>query len=64
MASTTDLPYKVHVTPDNTGLWHIKQTEEAAKKVSELLQEDMEVSSPFPSLTCPSLYWWLTNNTL
>ncbi|KAH6840925.1 hypothetical protein B0I37DRAFT_438424 [Chaetomium sp. MPI-CAGE-AT-0009] len=42
MASTADLPYKMHVTPDNTGLWHIKQTDEAAKKVSELLQEDME----------------------
>ncbi|KAK4044787.1 hypothetical protein C8A01DRAFT_42405 [Parachaetomium inaequale] len=36
------LPYKMHVTPDNTGLWHIKQTDEAAQKVSELLQEDME----------------------
>ncbi|EAQ85992.1 hypothetical protein CHGG_07245 [Chaetomium globosum CBS 148.51] len=46
MASTADLPYKMRVTPDNTGLWHIKQTDEAAKKVSELLQEDMEVSSP------------------
>jgi hypothetical protein len=43
MASTADLPYKMHVTPDNTGLWRIKQTEEAARKVSELLQEDMEV---------------------
>ncbi|KAK4155477.1 hypothetical protein C8A00DRAFT_41938 [Chaetomidium leptoderma] len=42
MASTTDLPYKMHVTPDNTGLWHIKQTDDAAKKVSELLQEDIE----------------------
>jgi len=45
MASTsTDLPYKMHVTPDNTGLWRIKQTNEAAQKVSELLQKDMEVS--------------------
>ncbi|KAL2144310.1 hypothetical protein VTI28DRAFT_9298 [Corynascus sepedonium] len=43
MASTsTDLPYKMHVTPDNTGLWRIKQTNEAAQKVSELLQKDME----------------------
>ncbi|KAL2191791.1 hypothetical protein L209DRAFT_761414 [Thermothelomyces heterothallicus CBS 203.75] len=42
MASTADLPYNMHVTPDNTGLWHIRQTDEAAKKVSELLQEDME----------------------
>ncbi|KAK3308158.1 uncharacterized protein B0T15DRAFT_490753 [Chaetomium strumarium] len=42
MASVADLPYKMHVTPDNTGLWRIKQTDEAAKKASELLQEDME----------------------
>jgi hypothetical protein len=48
MASSTDFPYKMHITPDNTGLWHVKQTDEAAKKVSELLQEDLEVS-PFPS---------------
>ncbi len=37
----------MHVTPDNTGLWHIKQTDEAAKTTSELLQKDMEVSLPF-----------------
>jgi hypothetical protein len=51
MASTTaaDLPYKMHVTPDNTGLWHIKQTEDAAKTASQLLQEDMEVGSHLPS---------------
>ncbi|KAK4148182.1 uncharacterized protein C8A04DRAFT_23978 [Dichotomopilus funicola] len=41
-SATSDLPYKMHVTPDNTGLWRIKQTEEAARKVSELLQVDME----------------------
>lgn len=46
MASTADLPYKMHIAPDNTGLWHVKQTDEAAKKVSELLQDDIEVSSP------------------
>jgi hypothetical protein len=54
MASSADLPYKMHVTPDNTGLWHIKQTDEAAKKVSELLQEDMEVSAP---RYLPHPYW-------
>ncbi|KAK4230441.1 hypothetical protein QBC38DRAFT_507535 [Podospora fimiseda] len=32
----------MHITPDNTGLWGVKQTEEAAKKVTDLLQEDME----------------------
>lgn len=49
MPPPADLPFKMHVTPDNTGLWHIKQTDEAAKKVSDLLQEDMEVRlSPSP----------------
>lgn len=47
-SSTSEFPYKMHVTPDNTGLWGIKQTDEAAEKVSELLQEDLEVSSPAP----------------
>lgn len=59
MTSTADLPYKMHVTPDNTGLWQIKQTEAAAQKVSELLQEDMEVRRlclcPFPFIHIPSL---------
>ncbi|KAK4138648.1 hypothetical protein BT67DRAFT_413207 [Trichocladium antarcticum] len=41
-SSTSGFPYKMHVTPDNTGLWGIKQTDEAAEKVSELLQEDLE----------------------
>ena len=51
-SSTTDFPYKMHITPDNTGLWHVKQTDEAAKKVSELLQEDLEVSQPLSLFTC------------
>lgn len=36
-------PYKIHVTPDNTGLLKVPQTEEAAEKASVLLQEDLEV---------------------
>lgn len=32
------------ITPENTGLWHVKQSELAAKKTSELLQKDLEVS--------------------
>ncbi len=49
MASTTaELPYKMHVTPDNTGLWRIKQTEDAARTATELLQQDMEVTAPSP----------------
>lgn len=34
----------IHITPENTGLWQIKQDEAAAKKASELLQADLEVS--------------------
>ncbi|KAK3997557.1 hypothetical protein QBC44DRAFT_364365 [Cladorrhinum sp. PSN332] len=34
--------FKMHIDPENTGLWGVRQTEEAAKKVTELLQEDME----------------------
>ncbi|KAI1280086.1 HypA protein [Xylaria sp. FL0933] len=32
----------IKITPENTGLWHHKQTEAAAKKTTELLQEDLE----------------------
>ncbi|KAL2118406.1 hypothetical protein VTJ04DRAFT_8066 [Mycothermus thermophilus] len=39
---TAPLPFKMHITPDNTGLWRIRQTEEAARTVTELLQKDME----------------------
>jgi hypothetical protein len=35
---------KIQITTENTGLWHCKQSEAAAKKTSELLQEDLEVS--------------------
>ncbi|RYO73719.1 hypothetical protein DL766_009063 [Monosporascus sp. MC13-8B] len=33
---------KIQITPENTGLWHIKQSEPAAKKATELLQKDLE----------------------
>jgi hypothetical protein len=42
----------IQVTTQNTGLWHWKQNEAAAKKTTELLQEDLEV--------CGLMY----NNTL
>ncbi|KAK7747164.1 hypothetical protein SLS62_009106 [Diatrype stigma] len=32
----------IKVTPENTGLWHVHQTESAAKKATELLQKDLE----------------------
>ncbi|KAK4467009.1 hypothetical protein QBC42DRAFT_165321 [Cladorrhinum samala] len=32
----------MHITPENTGLWGVTQTEEAAKTVTELLQKDLE----------------------
>jgi hypothetical protein len=47
MASATSSPYQIHISPNNTGLLGLKQTEEASKKVSELLQKDLEVSSLF-----------------
>lgn len=36
--------YKVHITPENTGLWGIRQSDEAANKLTELLQKDLEVN--------------------
>ncbi|KAI0115516.1 HypA protein [Nemania sp. FL0031] len=32
----------IQIAPENTGLWHLKQTEAAAKKTTELLQVDLE----------------------
>jgi hypothetical protein len=37
-------PYQMHIVPENTGLWKTKQTEAAAKKASELLQQDLKVA--------------------
>jgi hypothetical protein len=45
MASVTGTPYRIHISPENTGLLKVKQTEEASNKVSELLQKDLEVST-------------------
>lgn len=36
--------HKIHIDAADTGLWKIKQTEEAARKTSELLQKDLEAS--------------------
>lgn len=38
---------KIQITPENTGLWHIKQTEPAAKKATKLLQKDLETHHVF-----------------
>ncbi|RYP54420.1 hypothetical protein DL768_000791 [Monosporascus sp. mg162] len=38
---------KIQITPENTGLWHVKQTEPAAKKATELLQKDLETHHVF-----------------
>lgn len=45
-AATMATPYKVHITPENTGLLNIGHglTPEAAEKVTELLQKDLDVS--------------------
>ncbi|KAI0169507.1 hypothetical protein GGR52DRAFT_550358 [Hypoxylon sp. FL1284] len=34
--------HTIQITPENTGLWKISQDETAAKKASELLQQDLE----------------------
>lgn len=36
--------HRIHITPENTGLWRVKQTDEAANKLTELLQKDLEVN--------------------
>lgn len=33
----------ISIAPDNTGLWGLKQSDAAAKRTSELLQQDFEV---------------------
>lgn len=38
---------KIYIDPNYTGLWKVSQTAEAAKKASELLQQDLEVSQTF-----------------
>lgn len=44
--ATAASPYKVHITPKNTGLLNVTQTEEVAEKASTLLQEDLEAWTP------------------
>lgn len=36
-SSTMATPYKIHITPTNTGLWNIEQIEEAAQTATETL---------------------------
>jgi hypothetical protein len=36
--------YQVQVSPQDSGLWKLEQSEQAADKVTELLQRDLEVS--------------------
>ncbi|KAF3770979.1 hypothetical protein M406DRAFT_344427 [Cryphonectria parasitica EP155] len=38
---------KIQVDPQQTGLWKVKQTDESAKKASELLQHDLETHHVF-----------------
>ncbi|PKS10852.1 hypothetical protein jhhlp_002609 [Lomentospora prolificans] len=38
---------KIQITPENTGLLKVKQTTDAAKKVTELLQEDIDTHHAF-----------------
>ena len=34
---------RINISPDNSGLLGVKQTDASASKVTELLQEDLEV---------------------
>lgn len=34
---------RISISPENTGLWGIKQSEAAAERVTELLQLDLNV---------------------
>ncbi|KAK5627329.1 hypothetical protein RRF57_003044 [Xylaria bambusicola] len=45
--TTMATAHKIHITPENTGLWRTKQTDAAAKKTTELLQEDLEKNHCF-----------------
>lgn len=36
---------KIYIEAGDTGLWKVKQTADSARKASELLQQDLEVSS-------------------
>ncbi|RYP56837.1 hypothetical protein DL771_011612 [Monosporascus sp. 5C6A] len=47
LARTMATASKIQITPENTGLWHIKQSEPAAKKATELLQKDLETHHVF-----------------
>lgn len=43
-------PQKIHIDARNTGLWKkVKQTDEVAKKTTELLQHDLEVRNTSPT---------------
>ncbi|KAK3685847.1 hypothetical protein B0T22DRAFT_500606 [Podospora appendiculata] len=35
-------PYKIQIVREDTGLWRVPQTDEAARKASDLLQQDLE----------------------
>ncbi|KAG8158869.1 hypothetical protein KVR01_011312 [Diaporthe batatas] len=43
-SSTMATAHRIHITPENTGLWGVRQTDEAANKLSELLQKDLELN--------------------
>lgn len=45
MASPAATAYQMHVTPVDTGLLNLKQSDEGARKVTELLQRDLNVSN-------------------
>ncbi|RSL50221.1 hypothetical protein CEP53_008880 [Fusarium sp. AF-6] len=51
-------PYRIHITPTNTGLWNIRQSEEAAQTVSETLQKDLRNHHVFlNNVGCRTICW-------
>ncbi|KAI0021877.1 HypA protein [Xylariomycetidae sp. FL0641] len=47
LRNTMATAHTIQITPENTGLWHVRQTEPAAKRVSDLLQKDFETHHCF-----------------
>src|SRR5438093_1109453 len=41
-ASNMATPYRIHVVPEDTGLWKQHQNADAAKKATDLLQQDLK----------------------
>ncbi|KAK1492142.1 hypothetical protein CCUS01_14103 [Colletotrichum cuscutae] len=45
--STSPTSTRIVITPENTGLWAVRQSDEAAKRTSELLEKDLNLHHVF-----------------